>query len=194
MSKPPSTPRLVLALCVLCLLAIIAPIPSARADGGVILDRKVVGPYDITVFASPAPIRAGPVDFSVLVQDPATRAPYFDAEVAMAWSAEADAFPAWLPPCCSMGTADKAEATRNHSENKMLYSAIMPVKSQGASKLLVRVTRNGETYTMTCHLNAGPPQPPVLAYWPVLAFPPLLILGFGIHQRLVRKGRISAKE
>ena len=42
---------------------------SARADGG--LARLVVdsGEFRLTVFSSPTPLRAGPVDLSVMVQD-----------------------------------------------------------------------------------------------------------------------------
>src|SRR5215831_20221905 len=44
----------------------------ARADGGAVRLREKTGGYQLTVFTSPTPLRAGPVDVSVLVQDAAT--------------------------------------------------------------------------------------------------------------------------
>ena len=38
-------------------------------DGGTILKRETLNGLNVTVFASPSPLRAGPVDVSVLVQD-----------------------------------------------------------------------------------------------------------------------------
>ena len=40
-----------------------------HADGGAILARQTINGLGLTVFASPAPLRAGPVDVSVLVQE-----------------------------------------------------------------------------------------------------------------------------
>src|SRR5437868_5841580 len=48
------------------------PLSAARADGGMIRLSEQNGKYRITVFTSPAPLRAGPVDISVLVQDDMT--------------------------------------------------------------------------------------------------------------------------
>src|SRR5262249_38640230 len=51
----------------LCLL------PSVlRADGGTLRLLERAGNYQVAVFTSPTPLRAGPVDVSVLVQDAAT--------------------------------------------------------------------------------------------------------------------------
>src|SRR6516162_9043756 len=47
------------------------PSSLARADGGAVRLRQRAGGYQIAVFTSPTPFRAGPVDVSVLVQDAA---------------------------------------------------------------------------------------------------------------------------
>ena len=154
------------------------------ADGGAILQRSTVNGLDVTIFAAPSPLRAGPVDFSVLVQKAGGTDPILDAEVTMAWSAAPDAFPAWMPPCCSMEKSDKMTALRGHSKNRMLYSAMVPVRSAGPSKLLVRIDWNDTTSSVPVQLIAAPPRPPALAYWPWLAFPPVMILGFALNQRL----------
>lgn len=55
---------------VVCIAAAAAIWPHvAWADGGVPLTMRDVGGYRIAVFAEPAPLRAGPVDISVMVQD-----------------------------------------------------------------------------------------------------------------------------
>src|SRR5581483_8908588 len=54
-------------------VAVLTLIPSlATADGGSLRLSEQDGNYRITVFTSPSPPRAGPVDVSVLVQDAAT--------------------------------------------------------------------------------------------------------------------------
>lgn len=41
------------------------------ADGGKLQLRREIGPYQVTIFTSPTPLRPGPIDLSVLVQDEA---------------------------------------------------------------------------------------------------------------------------
>src|SRR5262245_62779881 len=48
---------------------ILHPSSLAWADGGVPRLSERVGGYRVSVFTSPTPFRAGPVDVSVLVQD-----------------------------------------------------------------------------------------------------------------------------
>jgi hypothetical protein len=54
---------LLLSICALAVLA-----TALFADGGTVLSRQESGPFVITVFAAPVPIRAGPIDVTVLVQ------------------------------------------------------------------------------------------------------------------------------
>src|SRR5438045_2953280 len=51
---------------------ILHPSSFLRADGGTVRLRERAGAYQITIFTSPTPFRAGTVDLSVLVQDAAT--------------------------------------------------------------------------------------------------------------------------
>ena len=64
----------------LLLLLLLVP-HLAFADGGAILTRQTINDLDVTVFAAPLPLRAGPVDVSVLVQDAKTTKPLLDAQV-----------------------------------------------------------------------------------------------------------------
>lgn len=158
------------------------------ADGGVVLARQVVNGLDLTVFASPVPLRAGPVDVSVLVQDPESGRAILDAKVAVAWSSTSSDSPDWMPPCCAMDDGRTAiPATRGHSQNQFLYSAIIPIRNAGSSELVVQLEAGGEKALFSCDVKVQPPQPPVQAYWPFLALPPFAVAGFALHQRLSQK-------
>ena len=54
---------------------------SARGDGGTVRVSRREGAYRISVFTTPTPFRAGPVDISVLVQDATTAELMNEAQV-----------------------------------------------------------------------------------------------------------------
>lgn len=64
--------RCVLAASASVAMAIAVSPRVVEADGGVPLAVRDEGGYRIAVFAEPAPLRAGPVDISILVQDAET--------------------------------------------------------------------------------------------------------------------------
>ncbi len=160
---------------------------SCRADGGAIIARETVNGLNLTVFAAPVPLRAGPADVSVLVQDAQGQA-ILDATVEIGWtSAVPAASPDWLPPCCSMNTLQGlTPALRSHSQNKLLYGALLPIRSAGESEISVHVKSPQGEASLNIPINAAPPRAPLLAYWPLLAFPPVAIGLFAVHQRLSR--------
>lgn len=161
---------------------------SCLADGGAVIARQSLNGLDFTVFASPAPLRAGPLDVSVLMQDEKTGRPVLDAAVTVSWSAVSSSSPEWMPPCCTMASpTDAITATRGHSQNKFLYSAIVPVRSAGPSEIVIRAQALGREAVITCDIDAAPPRPPAMAYWPFLALPPVAVAGFALHQRLAQK-------
>lgn len=161
----------------------------ARADGGVPIARHTVEGWDLTVFASPVPLRAGPVDVSVLVQDAKTGSAVLDASVFVGW--QSDGPPGnsdWLPLCCSMDTLQgKIPALRTHSQNKLLYGAWIPVRTEGPSRLTVDVATPGRSAALTIEIDARPPRAPLAAYWPLLAFPPAAAGVFALHRSLIRR-------
>ena len=56
----------------------------ADADGGMVCLREGSGAFLVTVFVAPQPVRAGPIDTSVLVQDRQTGVMILDAKVDVA--------------------------------------------------------------------------------------------------------------
>jgi hypothetical protein len=154
-------------------------------DGGAVITRQMIDGLQLTVFASPAPLRAGPVDVSVLVQR--NEKPVLDAVVDISWQANSASSADWLPPCCTMESGtERIPALRRHSNNRFLYSAVFPMRTAGPSVLRIRVLEAGREVLLSCDLDVRRPLPPLLAFWPWLAFPPVAIAGFVLHQRLSR--------
>src|SRR5262245_52718855 len=91
---------------------ILCPSPLVRADGGAVRLREQAGAYQVTVFTSPTPLRAGPVDLSVLVQDAATKECVPEARVAVRLTAR------------GTGEALECPATSEAATNKLLQAAI----------------------------------------------------------------------
>jgi hypothetical protein len=163
-----------------------------HADGGAIIARETVNGLRVTVLVSPVPLRAGPVDVSVLVQE--GERTVLDAAVEVAWRSSADSPPEWLPPCCTMDSgAGRIRAARAHSNNKFLYSAIVPIRSAGSSELVINVSHGDRAALVPCPIEVGRALPRALAFWPWLVFPPIAIAGFALHQRLVRSRQGSEK-
>jgi hypothetical protein len=177
--------RVSVSLCLLLLA-----LGRSWADGGVVIAKETVNGLNLTVFASPVPLRAGPADLSVLVQDDKGRA-VLDASVELGWTSAAPVTSTdWLPLCCSMDTAlGRTSALRTHSQNKLLYGAILPIRNAGESEISVSVKSPQGDAKLTIPVTAAPPQPPLRSYWPLLAFPPVAVGLFAMHQRLSRRGR-----
>jgi hypothetical protein len=161
-------------------LSIVLVARGARADGGSVQLQQVDGAFRVTVFTAPTPLRAGPADISVLVQDVANDEPVLDAEVVLALtSTGADA-------------ALHAAATRQQASNKLLYAALVNLPSAGAWDLRVTVRRGRAAAVVGGRMAVAPALPPLLAHWPYLAFPPIAVLVFAVHQwRRLRSSKAS---
>ncbi len=170
------------------LLCFFASAAVAFADGGVVLAEQTSGPYHITLFGSPSPLRAGAADISVFLQDAKTGEPILDPSVTVQLQATSGAArDAWLPPCCSMKSDTRpVSATHANAQNKLLYAANLLVASSGPHEIQVRIGKEN-TAALRAKINIEPPFPPVTAYWAYLAFPPLAIAGFALNQRLRRR-------
>jgi hypothetical protein len=102
--------------------------PPLLANGGTVrISREAVGPYLVSVFTSPTPLRTGEVDVSVLVQD-IERESVLDVPVfveALPVAAEAEAV--------------RHEATRQQATNKLFKAAKFDIPGEGVWELRVRV-------------------------------------------------------
>jgi hypothetical protein len=151
---------------------LLAPI-AARADGGVLRLREASGPFLISIFTASDPLRAGPLDLSVLVQDRSSGETTFDATVDLAFEPLGSDSPPLL-----------ARATHKRATNKLLQAAIVNIPAAGRWGLRVEVRRGRDEATATTELQVSPPPPRLAAIWPYLLLPPLVIAVFALHQAL----------
>jgi hypothetical protein len=167
---------------------LLAAAMAARGDGGSVLSQQTSGPYRITLFGSPSPLRAGPADLSVMIQDAKTGEPVLDQSVAIDVQAALNpGSTAWLPPCCSMAKSLGAvTATHASAQNKLLYAANIVLPSSGLHDITVRVGGD-KGPTLEGKIDVQSPVTPAASYWACLAAPPLLIGIFALNQRLRRK-------
>ena len=146
--------------------------PRLTADGGAVQLHEESGPLSITVFASPSPLRAGLVDFSVLVQDRESLESVLDAVVAIQLSHEASTI-----------TASAAHA---QAQNKLLYAATVNLPDPGDWKYSVTVQHGANRATVSGSTPVAGAQEGISSHWAVIAFAPLCMLIFGLHQFLSR--------
>ena len=153
--------------------ALLAFSSRAQADGGLVALHKEVGPFVVTVFSAPGPLRAGPVDMSVLVQDRSNR-PVLDGEIFVRLSRES-------------GITLVERATREVAQNKLLYSALINLPEAGQWELEVTIEQGKETASVLGQVSAAPPTPFLLSYWRSLLLPPIVVAVFALNQWLKRR-------
>jgi len=163
-------------LCSLLVSSLI-PHPSsfARADGGTVRLSRRHGEYQVTVFTAPTPVRAGPLDVSVLVQDVHTGRPVPEARIT-----------AQVAPRGRPGEALVQPATRDVATNKLLRAAVFDLSEPGWWQVEVAVDGDLGADRIGFELEAAEAAPRWQALWPWLAWPAVAILLFGVHQGLVR--------
>lgn len=163
------------------MLAVGGSCSSAFGDGGRICARESFGDCELTVFASPNPPRAGPVDVSVLLQNSQTGTVAADANVTV----ELTSSNPKVPPI-------RAAATSATATNKLFRSALVTLPEAGRWDVRVLCTLP-ETAAQAVHfsLDVAPPLPPWLAVWPWFAWPVVAIVLFVIHRLLVARRQLA---
>jgi len=168
----------------LLLSSFLASSPFLRADGGTVRLSERQGSYQITVFTAPIPLRAGPVDVSVLVQDVAKGGLVADAKVTVQ-----------VAPRGRLSEAVCYPATIEAATNKLFYAALFELPVPGWWE--VQITIEGPRGPAQAHLEveAAESLPQWLSVWPWYCWPALVIVLFGMHQVLARRRvGLSAQE
>jgi len=147
-----------------------------RADGGTVRLSEQKGNYRITVFTAPTPLRAGPVDVSVFVQEAATEEPLSDVRVAV----KAVRRGSLGAPICHSATAEAAT-------NKLYRAAIFDLPEPGWYALGVCIEGALGKAQVCLEVEAAEPLPSWPGMWPWVGWPVVAILLFGVHQLLVRR-------
>lgn len=147
----------------------------ARADGGTVQLVQRHGDYQISVFTAPNPLRAGPVDISVLVQDGAGQ-PVPEVQITVA-----------VAPADGQDAPVYAVATTEAATNKLLRSALIELPHPGAWNVQVTTTMPRGAAESRFMIVAGPPLPPWLSVWPWFTWPAVAVALFGAHRWLVAR-------
>ncbi len=160
-------------------LALLVLFPAnVRADGGTLQFSNRCGAYRITLFTAPPTLRAGPVDFSVLVQpiDPEPRQPEHPVTVYV--------YPVGNPERRIGGTATREAAT-----NKLFRAIQLHLSEPGQWRAEVALDSPQGALRVECELEVGPAHPSWLDLAGWIGWPAVMILLFVIHQWLVQRDR-----
>ena len=151
------------------------PATRLRADGGAVRLREQAGAYQVTVFTSPTPLRAGPVDVSVLVQAAATGECVPEARVTVRLTAR--------------GTGETLDypATAEAATNKLLRAVAFELPEPGWWDAEVAVEGPLGPALLRFSVPADERPPRWREVWPWFAWPALAVAFFGLHQVLVRR-------
>ena len=152
------------------------PSSFLRADGGAVRLSEQKGNYRITVFTAPTPLRAGPVDVSVFVQDAATEEPVSEVRVAVKAVRRG-----------SLGAPIRHAATTEAATNKLYRAAIFNLPEPGWYALEISIGGALGEARVCFEVEAAGPLPSWLVMWPWVGWPVVAVLLFGVHQLLVRR-------
>lgn len=144
---------------------------SARGDGGKVRVSRRAGPYLVTVFTTPTPLRAGLADISVLVQDPKTEEIASDVNVNVL-----------------VKVADSSQPSRSYraslgqATNKLLRAVTVQFLSSGSwtVTVIVKGPPGGGQLKFTANVLEAPP--PWRKRLPWIAWPLLPIGLFALRE------------
>jgi hypothetical protein len=147
----------------------------ALADGGTLRFSQRCGEFQVSVFTSPAVLRAGQVDVSVLVQDADTGKTRNDIPILVRLSLVDQA-----------GLEIEHAATTTDATNKLFRAALFDVPRPGIWQASVFLGQGAsqEPAPLTFDLNVAPPPPAWLQLAPWIGWPAALVALFFWHQRL----------
>ena len=174
------------------LFALFLTIPPVFADGGIVIGEKDGDGLRITIFAQPVPLRAGPADFSVLVQEIASRQPVMDADVRLSLKKLSAPSPekAWAPPYCQVPGADGDIVLRHDlSLNKMLCAAMVAISEAGRWELSVTAVSGERRVVATLPLDVAAPRKPISTWWLEIAMMPATIALYAWRAYILRTRR-----
>jgi hypothetical protein len=149
---------------------------SAHADGGVLRRSQAAGPFVLSVFTAPEPLRVGRADVSVLVQARGGASVVLDASVELRLRAPD-------------GSEQMVAAAHAAASNRLLQSAWVELPVPGRWALAVTARRASDVATVSCELDVAASAPRLSAQWLPLGLPVLCILVFVWRERLLRRRR-----
>jgi hypothetical protein len=137
--------------------------------------HKQAGAYRVTVFTSPTPLRAGLVDFTVLVQDAATGACVPQARATLRLTAR------------KTGTFLEHPATAEAATNKLYLAAVFQLPESGWWDADIAIEGPHGPARVRFGAQADKALPRWQELWPWFTWPALIVLIFSGHRALVRR-------
>ncbi|HVX15279.1 MAG TPA: hypothetical protein VHC22_29085 [Pirellulales bacterium] len=168
----------------ICILAHTVIWPSvASADAGTIRASQRNATYQVTVFTDPTPLRAGPVDVSVFVQDANTGQPILGNSI------DIEIAPRGLP-----SEQIRIEATSAAASNKLFQAANFDLPHAGWWTFTVDVHRPSDSMRLQFELDAADTPPTWISLWPWFGWPFFAIALFAVSSvfRPTRTARPSS--
>ena len=147
---------------------------EAQADGGAVQFEKTAGPFIITVFTTPTPLRAGPADISLMIQSRENRQPVLDCQALVELNKEG-------------AMSIRSEATHEAAQNKLLYAAQVNVPEPGTWEIEAAIKHGDDSIDVAGEIIVASSKPVLLVYWRSLVLPPLFISLFTLNQWLKRR-------
>jgi hypothetical protein len=149
--------------------------PPCWADGGAVRARERDGPLQISVFTSPNPLVAGPVDISVLAQDADTMAPIEESRI------QITIVPRGRPYASATWSASEEAAT-----NKLFRACLVELEPGWYEvEVTCRTASSQGQVHFPLEVGSAPAQLAVL--WPWFAWPVVPVVFFALHVLLSRK-------
>ena len=149
--------------------------PAAVADVGVRVGSAVAQGWRVSLLASPWPLRAGPAEFGVLLQDVGTREPLLDAELQLELHRiDSPAPRIWAP------------TVRGAGGNPLLYSARLELSAPGRWQVRVREADASLPPLAVIDVDVAPAASLFARHAGALSFPLFAVALFGLHQYLSR--------
>ena len=164
-------------------LALLLIARSAMGDGAHMQLTQAAGPFVITLFTAPTPLRSGPVEVSLLIQTRGDRAPVRDATVDIVLRA--------LAPDAHQEITVRAQ--RGLLPNKLFYSAELVIPTMGRWSIAAHVRDGERAADVSCEVDVAAAMAPLFAFWGFIALPFVAIGVFALHQWLKASAAASRR-
>jgi hypothetical protein len=167
-----------MAIALVAWFALDAAASVVYADGGMVRFSERRGDRLITVFTTPTPLRAGPVDVSVLVQDANTGRPLTDVPIVV-----------HVHPIQNSLRKTATPATTEATSNKLMCAAELDLSEPGWWHVLIVMDGVEQGPPIAFDVEVAEPLPPWLHMGLWIGWPLVVVALFAIHQSLACRRR-----
>jgi hypothetical protein len=143
---------------------------AAYGDGGTMLLHQAAGPFTITLFAAPQPLRVGTADFSVMVQDRTSEEVLLDPAIDLTVAEGA--------------SRETVKLARGQASNRLLQAATVHFSKAGKWRVKLMVRRGNDAASLSTECTVEPARSRARLVWFYVLLPVGIILLFVLHQVL----------